>query len=321
MLNFRDDDTYDDEFISYVITATCGNEPQQLFLNLPDVGVVDEDEYTYFSIPAANVLTSGLTVALATDQGVTEGDADLYMSCSNQPLPTESSHSRRSRNTGDVPDVIVYKSTDSDVCNEEESYIIGVHGYVSSSFSIVASPEDRHLSWISTPLGVRLAGELTEGIPDYYLYHLGNEMSVQVTVKAPADDSELSVAVRALHNSSDERILPTMANADFKTSVTAGSLATLTISDTVPAMRTAWGISIAVLTDSHQNDPDYFIEVSMAGAHSYKEVQAVKAVAVKAQAKNEHKAFNAKAHMAKLMEANVKSEQRKRSLGKKKAKK
>lgn len=311
-----DDDTYYGDMSSYTITASCGSDTQELYMNLPDVGVVDEGAYSYFEIPAANVLESGLTVALATNNQ-DEGDADLYMACSSDPLPTQSSYTRSSINSGDTPDVIVYKSTDSDACTEEESYIVGVYGYGASTFSVVASPEDRHLSWISTPLGVRLAGELTEGIPDYYLYHLGNETSVQVTVTAPAGDSVLDMAVRALHNSSDERTLPTMDNADFKTAAKLGGSASLTIDASAPVMQSAWGIAIGVLTDSHKNDPDYYIEVSLvSGKHSYHSEQVVNKFAVKAQAKTERKSFKAKRHMAKLAKADAASKQRKRSFGK-----
>lgn len=162
------------------------------------------------------------------------------------------------------PDYVVFEPEDAQFCPSEGSFIIGVHGYADSQFSVVASPYNQDLSWIDLPLGVNLGGRLTDGNPEYYLFHLSaGQRNLQIkTTCGPTSGEGITVAAIALHSHTDERTLPTVATSHWRDIASGGHTETLTIDMTDPVLSGAWGISLGVFTRTTGTTPEYFLEMT-----------------------------------------------------------
>lgn len=78
------------------------------------------------------------------------GDADVYTACSNEALPTKTTHDRSSEAAGSTPDIITYTSSDSDFCTDTE-IMIGVYGFMATSYTVEAEDTSTGDKVVLTP--------------------------------------------------------------------------------------------------------------------------------------------------------------------------
>lgn len=252
---------------SYIITATRGSTAHPLLLNMAQTSTVDTQDYVYYQVPVGSLAHKGIKISVAP-QGE-DTDVDLVVSCSTDSLPTVSHYRWRSDNSYWFPDTVVVKNDDIHMCAAESSVVIGVYGYQATGgalFSIVAAPAAQDLSWINMPFGARLGGELVTGITEYYLVRLGAVTSPSLDFAASA--SGVSVAVRAMHNASDSRVIPTLENAHWKQSVEGFSgsgtppIGRIAVDPSDPDMVGAFALSVAVIAKDATESPIYLLQLN-----------------------------------------------------------
>uniref|UniRef100_A0A7S1CMP0 Subtilisin n=1 Tax=Bicosoecida sp. CB-2014 TaxID=1486930 RepID=A0A7S1CMP0_9STRA len=255
---------------SYVITALQGNTERNLLLNEPVVDFTEYERSAYYSVDTDAVGDKGVKISVAPQSQ--DADVDLYVNCgSDGGLPSSTNNRWSSMESYWSPDTVVIMPSDDQRCPSPGKYVVAVYGYEpegGAMFSVVAAPATQDLSWINLPFGSRLGGALSGGArPEYYLLRLGAVTSVDFNFVA-GTGSGVTIGVRALHNASDDRTLPTRANAEWKKSVTGFSgsgtpdIGTISVSASDPEMQGAWALAIGVFANDESEEPIYLLEAS-----------------------------------------------------------